>query len=180
MSQTNLNQRGLLEVLVGDGRTLLSVVAWGLVVCGGFALFQSATGEFLPHDVRYLGMTAGELCAIHQCRVVHFMFHDRVAFGGVLMALGTLYLWLVEFPLRAGQRWAWDAMAVSGVVGFATFFSCISYGYVDLWHVVATAVLLSCFVTGLRLTRRTLFAGPAAPGQPYRGRWQLLITGLAF
>jgi hypothetical protein len=35
------------------------------------------------------------------------MVHDRATFGGVLIAIGALYLWLVEFPLRRGAAWAW-------------------------------------------------------------------------
>jgi hypothetical protein len=29
------------------------------------------------------------LCTLHQCRIVHFMFHDRVSFGGTLLGIGT-------------------------------------------------------------------------------------------
>ena len=101
--------RGLAEALIGDGRPVLTVTGLALAGCGGFALFQSATGHFLPHDVEFLGMDARALCALQQCRIVHFMFHDRVAFGGVLIAVGLLYAWLAEFPLRAGEAWAWRA-----------------------------------------------------------------------
>jgi hypothetical protein len=51
-------------------------------------------------------MTSEQLCAISECRIVHFMVHDRVSFGGALIAIGTLYLWLTEFPLRHGQAWS--------------------------------------------------------------------------
>src|SRR4051812_7304408 len=111
---------GLFAGLAGDGRPLLSFVGIALIMSGGFALFQSATGHFLPHDVDFLGMTAEDLCARHQCRIVHFMFHDRVSFGGVLLAVGMLYLWLAAFPLRAGEAWAWWLFAASGVVGFCS------------------------------------------------------------
>src|SRR5262245_37086433 len=107
------NQSGLLESLSGDGRPLLSLVAVSLMLAGGFALFLSATGNFLPHDVRYLGMDKEQLCGINQCRIVHFMFHDRVSFGGALIAIGWLYLWLVQFPLRAGEAWVWLVFVVS-------------------------------------------------------------------
>ena len=93
---------GLLTALVGDGRPLLVLVALGLMLSGIFALFLSATGTFLPHDVSFLGMQPGALCDLHQCRIVHFIFHDRVSFGGTLMAIGALYLWLLAFPLRQG------------------------------------------------------------------------------
>jgi hypothetical protein len=114
------DQRGFFE-MIGDGRPLLMLTALSLIFSGGFAIFQSATGQFLPHDVQYLGMTAQDLCRLDQCRIVHFMFHDRVSFGGALIAVGSLYLWLAEFPLRQGQAWAWWLFFVSGIVGFGSF-----------------------------------------------------------
>src|SRR5205085_7366712 len=100
-------KRDYIAALIGDGRPLLMLVGLILVLCGGFALFLSATGHFLPHDIQFLGMTAEALCAVKQCRVVHFMFHDRAAFGGSLIAIGSLYIWMAEFPLRNGEGWAW-------------------------------------------------------------------------
>ena len=41
------------------------------------------------------------------------MFHDRVSFGGVIIAIGILYLWLTEFPLKTRRG--------MGVVGFGDF-----------------------------------------------------------
>src|SRR5947209_5743673 len=99
--------RGLFAALIGDGRPPLLFSGLVLILCAAFALFQSATRHFLPHDVEYLGMTAKDLCRIDQCRIVHFMFHDRVSFGGSLIAIGSLYMWLTEFPLRQRQHWAW-------------------------------------------------------------------------
>jgi len=173
--------RGLAEALIGDGRPVLTVIGLALIACGGFALFQSATGHFLPHDVAYLGMDAQRLCALQQCRIVHFMFHDRVAFGGVLIAVGTLYAWLAEFPLRSGERWAWRAFAVSGACGFASFLTYIGYGYLDTWHGTATLVLLALFALGLARTRRIVAAPPTGSAPPLGaglGRVLLLATGL--
>lgn len=56
--------------------------------------------------MQFLGITAEELCGIKNYRVVHFMFHDRVAFGGALISVGALYMWMAEFPLRQGEAWA--------------------------------------------------------------------------
>ena len=102
-------QRGLLRELIGDGRPALALTAVALFVSGAFAIFLSFRREFLPHDVTFLGMTAADLCAFADCRIVRFMFHDRVAFGGTLLAIATLYLWLAAFPLRQGAAWAWLA-----------------------------------------------------------------------
>jgi len=146
------DNRGFLGALLGDGRPLLIFMALGLVLSGAFALFLSASGQFLPHDVQFLGMTAGQLCAVNECRIVHFMFHDRVSFGGVLLAIGTLYLWLAEFPLHHRQAWAWWLFLISGTLGFGSFLAYLGYGYLDTWHGIGTLGLLPCFVLGLSLT----------------------------
>ena len=188
MDQVIRDDRGFLQALLGDGRPLLIFTGLSLVLSGAFALFLSASGHFLPHDINFLGMTADELCAINGCRVVHFMFHDRVAFGGALVAVGLLYMWMAEFPLRHGEAWAWWLFAVSGAVGFGSFLAYLGYGYLDTWHGIATAALLLFFSLGMvrsfHLLRgdvsiRSLFK--TSPGIPWRssfgaGRLCLLAT----
>lgn len=144
---------GFLEALIGDGRPLLILCALVLLGAGAFALFLGATGQFLPHDIAFLGMTSQQLCSLHGCRIVHFMIHDRVSFGGVLLAMGVMYLWLVEFPLKRGESWAWWTLAASSGAGFLSFLSYLGYGYLDTWHGVATLGLLPLFVLGLWRTR---------------------------
>ena len=110
--------------LLGDGVLMLVAAAAAVIFAGGFAIFLAATGEFLPQDVHYLGMSARELrefCDIGNCRIVEFMVHDRAAFGGAVVGIGTLYLWLALFPLRRGEAWAWWMLAISGALGFASF-----------------------------------------------------------
>ncbi len=131
------------------GILFLLLLSLGLMLCGLMALFLAATGRFLPHDEQFLGMTARELCALNGCRIVHFMIHDRAAFGGAVVAVGVLYAWLVQFPLRLGQQWAWWALAVSGTVGFASFFAYLGFGYLDVWHAVASLALAPCYIVGL-------------------------------
>lgn len=159
MEQDARDDRGLLQALLGDGRPLLLFGGLSLVLAGGFALFLSASKSFLPHDVQYLGMTAEQLCGFKECRVVYFMFHDRVAFGGALIAIGVLYMWLTEFPLRQGKAWAWWLFIVSGICGFGSFLAYLGYGYLDSWHGVATLLLLPVFVVGL-IRSRPLLAQP--------------------
>ena len=148
-------------------------------MAGGFAIFLAADGHFLPHDEEYLGMTAGELCRLDQCRIVHFMYHDRGSFGGALIAIGTLYLWLAAFPLREREPWAWWTFLVSGLAGFASFLAYLGYGYLDTWHGVATLLLLPCFAWGLIGTvphapagraGRGACCGPACESRGDRGR----------
>jgi hypothetical protein len=163
------NDDSFVRALIGDGRPLLKLVALVLIGCGVFALFQSATGHFLPHDTEYLGMTAQQLCTMQGCRIVHFMMHDRASFGGVLIALGIMYLWLIDFPLRRGEAWPWWTIAVSGVAGFLSFLTYLGYGYLDTWHGLSTLALLPLYVWGLAKTRRRHVGAAALSGAATAG-----------
>lgn len=177
-----------LEGILEDGRPLLRLTAIALFLSGLFALFLSIRREFLPHDIAFLGASAQQLCAVAECRVVGFMFHDRVAFGGTLIAIAVLYLWLAAFPMRHGYSWAWWAFLVSGMVGFGSFLAYLGYGYLDSWHGIATLALFPVFVAGLVRTRplgkRTVGGWLRTPeGQSAHrllrlGRSGLLFTGL--
>ena len=153
---TDEDNRSLIAALLGDGRPLLLFTGLALIISGVFAIFIAATGHFLPHDVQFLGMTSADLCALHQCRVVHFMIHDRVAWGGSLISVGSLYMWLVEFPLKHKEPWAWWLLVGTGIVGFGSFLAYLGYGYLDTWHGLATFALLPIFLTGLLRSFRTL------------------------
>ena len=152
------------------------------MACGGFAIVQAATGHFLPHDTIYLGMTAAQLCALDRCRILHFMIHDRISFGGVLVAIGVLYLWLAMVPLRLKESWAWWALALSGGAGFLSFLAYLGYGYLDTWHGVATLVLLPIFVAGLigtrGLRRERVEPAPLDLSGPGMGRGLLLVASV--
>jgi hypothetical protein len=144
------------------------------------AFVLGAFGRFLPHDERYLGMTAGDLCALHGCRIVHFMIHDRISFGGALVAVGLLYGWLTVGPLKGGRAWAWWALVCSGIVGFASFFAYLGYGYLDTWHGLATLALLPCFAFGLAGARGNVMQGAEAPGWMHSASWSpwLSVAGV--
>src|SRR5207342_1652995 len=73
-----------------------------------------------------------------------------------LIAIGWLYLWLVEFPLRAGECWAWWAFLLSGITGFGSFLAYLGYGYLDSWHGIATLFLLPVYLIGMILTWQSL------------------------
>ena len=153
------DNRGLLQVLLGDGRFFLSITGMALLGSGGFALMQSISGQLLPHDVQALGMDATALRQHTSQNLVWFMFHDRVAFGGTLLAIGIAYWWLTEFPLRAGAAWAWWTFVLSGGCGFLSFLAYLGYGYLDTWHGVATLFLLPVYLAGM-WRARTLVSTP--------------------
>src|SRR5262245_24708034 len=165
------DDRGLLETAMGDGRPPLVLAAAFLIGSGTFAIFQAATGHLLPHDTAYLGMSAGELCAIRDCRILHFMIHDRISFGGVLVAVGVLYVCLAVFPLGRHESWAWWTLALSALAGFLSFLAYLGYGYLDTWHRAATLALLPLFAAGLAQTRglRRVRLEPRPLDRPSRG-----------
>jgi hypothetical protein len=161
--------RGLAREVVGDGVPLVLLTAVGLTLAGGFAMFLAASGQFLPHDIRYLQMSADDLCAVADCRIVKFMIHDRAAFGGALFGIGVLYAYVALFPLRRGEAWAWWLLLVSGVMGFVSFLTYFSYGYLDTWHAAGTLLLLPVYVLGMAYSRQVI--------RPWRGPLVLLTTG---
>lgn len=146
--------RSFFVALLGDGRSLIILTALALGFSGGGAVFLSVTGHFLPHDVDFLGMEPQALCRLNQCRVVHFMIHDRASFGGVLLAIAVLYTWIALFPLREGESWAWWTLVLTNVTGFGSFMAYLGYGYLDSWHAWATLMLLPVTVVGLWRTHR--------------------------
>jgi hypothetical protein len=176
MTISKIDDRGVLEALLGDGRFLLSLTGMALLISGAFAIAQSISGQLLPHDLHALGMSAAELRQQTSANLVRFMFHDRVAFGGTLIAIGIAYWWLAEFPLREGAAWAWWTYAISGVCGFLSFLAYLGYGYFDTWHGVATAFLLPVFVFGLWRGKR-LVPAPLAVSSIWESR-QNASTGI--
>jgi hypothetical protein len=164
----NMDKRTLLDALIGDGRPLLLFTGLILLLSGLFVIVQSATGHFLPHDVTYLGLDAQQLSVYNQGTITKFMFHDRVSFGGSIVAVGLLYMWLAEFPLKKGESWAWYLFVFSGVIGFGSFLTYMGYGYLDTWHGVATALLLPFFITGVIQSYNKILKGKSSITEVFR------------
>jgi hypothetical protein len=162
-----------------DGPGLLTVAALVLLAAGLFAWFLAVTDQLLPQDLAWLTISEDQLRSIADGRVVHFMAHDRAAFGGTLISIGVLYLWLIRFPLAEGRAWAWWLLALGGTLGFLSFLSYLGTGYLDTWHGLATLVLMPLFAVGLMRTRGDLtpaagFRALAVPGaalRPRSGAW---------
>lgn len=149
MRAKELDRRTLSDALLSDGTFLLIFTGVILVLSGLFVIVQSVTGHFLPHDVLYLQLDAIQLSAFNDGTITKFMFHDRISFGGSIIAVGLLYMWLAEFPLKQNEVWAWYLFLFSGAVGFGSFFTYLGYGYLDSWHGLATLALMPFFVAGM-------------------------------
>lgn len=108
---------------------LYAVVAVVSLVLGAIYLFR---GSFMPYHAAALGKDWSELDPATQTLLKALM---EVAAGGWL-ALGTLVLLLVAFPIRRGERWA---------------------------RLAAPASLLLFYVPTLLATLRVLQETPASP-----------------
>lgn len=144
---------GLLDAVLSDGRFLIALTGISLALAGGFAILQSVSGQLLPQDSHAIGMDSFTLMRAGNRHLLGFMFHDRVAYGGSLLAIGTGYLWLAAFPMRTRSAWPWWALAFSGGIGFLAFLTYLGQGYLDTWHGVATLFLLPVFIAGLWRSR---------------------------
>jgi hypothetical protein len=156
VTESEPDDAGLVASWLRDGRGLLTIAALLMLAAGLFAWFLAMTDQLLPHDLAWLTISEQQLRAIADGRLVHFMAHDRAAFGGTLIAISILYLWLVRFPLAEGRAWAWWLLAVGSGLGFLSFLSYLGTGYLDSWHGLATLVLLPLFVFGLAGARADL------------------------
>lgn len=152
------DERGLVETVLGDGRFLIALTGISLLLSGGFAILQSVAGQLLPQDSHAIGMDSLQLMHAANVRLVGFMFHDRVAYGGCLVAIGSGYLWLTAFPMEKREAWAWWALLFSGSIGFLAFLTYLGQGYLDTWHGVATLFLLPVFGAGLWRSRPGSFS----------------------
>jgi hypothetical protein len=166
----DVDQRSFFGALVGDGRSLLALTGTALFLSGVFGILQSISGYLLPHDSQAIGMDAAALSHAGNSYLVHFMFHDRVAFCGTLFAIGVAYWWLAEFPLKEGRAWAWWAYVISGSTGFLSFLAYLKFGYLDVWHAWATLLLLPTFIVGV-VRARWCVPGPLHIRQAWSKSW---------
>jgi hypothetical protein len=143
------DDRSLITIALDRGRFLIGLTGIALGLSGGFAILQSASGQLLPQDSYAIGMDSAALMHASNIHLLGFMFHDRVAYGGTLLAIGLGYLWIAAFPMQRQEAWAWWALAFSGGIGFLAFLTYLGQGYLDTWHGVATLFLLPVFLLGL-------------------------------
>ena len=125
-------------LLMGVGMLVGSVIALGI----------AATRVLLPYDEQFVGLSRHELAAVN-ARLLPFLTHDRVILAGAMIAIGVLYAGLSWFGVRRGRHWAQVAIVVSAVVGFASFFLFLGFGYFDPFHALVTAILFQLLLMGV-------------------------------
>ncbi len=129
----------------------------GMMLGGLLSWIVAATTVLLPYDLSFIGLSLEDLHHINH-NLLHFMSHDRITLAGTMLTIGIVYFQLARHGLREGLHWTRTALLVSGVVGFASFFLYLGYGYFDPLHAIAAVLLLPLFVLAMRRN----------PDRPYR------------
>jgi hypothetical protein len=118
----------------------------------------------LSYDRNYLGASVADLHAMNQ-HLVGFLQHDRLTMAGNMIGLGVLYLGLAWGGIRRGWVWARNALLISGLFSFPTYFYFLGTGgFVEPLHTLLAIVLFPMFVIAV-------WRKPATP------RWQTFADG---
>lgn len=115
---------------------------------GLLALAIALTRIVLPYDEAYLGLSRAQIDALNP-HLLAFMQHDRVTLAGVMLAVGVYFLHLAWFGVRRGIHWCWAAFVAAALVGFASFFLFLGFGYFDPFHAFVTAAMMSLLLLGM-------------------------------
>ena len=143
------------------GRILLLFGAGATAICGLTIMWVGVTDTFVPEDLEFMGISAGELSDMNP-RLVPLMAHDRAGFGGGVLTMGLttlLCLWCAR-----PSRHLHQGVAIAGIVSLTAALTVHgAVGYTDLGHLVPALAAALTLVTGLSL------GWPGAPGLE-RGR----------
>jgi dihydroorotate dehydrogenase len=142
------------------GQMIFILIGFGLIVAGTTITTVGTVSVFVPEDLRYLGTTTDLLRAANP-RLLALIAHDRVGFGGNLIANGIAVLLLAMWGYRQGYRWIWWTLLGAGLVGFAGALGVhLAVGYLDFVHLFPAALALGLFGLGLALSYPYLFKAP--------------------
>lgn len=100
------------------GQLLFVTLGAGLL---GAGLVISGVGcgpVFVAADLEFLGTTVSRLQQAND-RLVPLVAHDRASLGGMLISSGLAVGLTALWGFRAGERWIWWALAISGNIAFA-------------------------------------------------------------
>jgi hypothetical protein len=134
------------------GRILLSVWAIGTMTGG---LFISLTGMFpifVPQDLEFMQTTAEALEQINS-RLIPFIAHDRIGFGGALFSWGLAALACIWHGLKPGNQQLLYLMSFLWLIELITAIAIHPIvGYNSLSHLMPFLVKDGFFLIGLSFT----------------------------
>lgn len=140
-----------------------ALVGIGLIIAGIGAATIALGPVLLWYDRDYLGLSVHDLHGVNH-HLVGFLQHDRLTMAGNMIGIGVLYLGLAWGGLREGHRWARNALLISGLVAFLTYFYFLVTGFLEPLH---TLVVVGLFPMLLLAVWR-------APSVPH---WPPIVEG---
>ncbi|ORB60260.1 hypothetical protein BST43_04245 [Mycobacteroides saopaulense] len=157
------------------------LVGLGLIVAGVGAAAIALGPVLLWYDRDYLGLSVGDLNGINH-HLVGFLQHDRITMAGNMIGIGTLYLGLASGGIREGHRWARNALLMSGLIAFLTYFYFVVTGFLEPLHTLVVVVLFPMLLLAVWRAPSVVHWPPIVEGpesQRRRALWgQLLMIGV--
>ncbi len=157
------------------------LVGAGLIVAGVGAAAIALGPVLLWYDRDYLGASLADLHHLNH-ELIHFLQHDRLTMAGNMIGIGVLYLGLAWGGIRQGYRWARNALLISGLVTFLTWFYFLVTGFVEPLHTLVVLALFPMFALAVWRSPRSPHWPPVVEGpesQRRRALWgQLLMIGI--
>jgi dihydroorotate dehydrogenase len=147
----------------------MTILGAALAISGIVVWFVALTYTVLPYDEAFVGLSRAEMAAINP-NLLPFLTHDRVTLAGTMFSTGILYLGLALGGVRRGMRWAKNAISISALIGFASFFLFLGFGYFDPIHAVLSGGLLPIFLVGA-WGKVGDYVSPVPPNRTNNRRW---------
>jgi hypothetical protein len=134
------------------GQLCFVVQAVGLLLAGSVITLVGSAYVFVDSDLVFLGATHDTMRQLHP-NLVPLVAHDRVTFGGMLLASGVAVLVTALWGFRRGERWLWWTLAAGGFPAYlATLWIHHGIQYTDMLHLSPVFIGLALHVAGLWLT----------------------------
>lgn len=135
------------------GQLLLVLHSVGLLGAGMVIAGVGVGDVFVAEDLAYLQASLDGLRSANS-RLIPLVAHDRATLGGMLLAVGLVYLLASLWGLRRGAAWVWQAFLWSGLAAYAAAIGVhYAVGYVDVRHLLPAFTGLGLLLCGLGFSR---------------------------
>jgi dihydroorotate dehydrogenase len=134
------------------GQLLLVIHGFALLGAGAVISVIGVTHVFVHEDLEFMRTTAGVLAAADP-RLVPLVAHDRATLGGMLLAVGWLFLLPALWGFRRGSPWLWWSSLIAGLIAYAAATGVhYSVGYLSGKHLLPAFGGLALMLIGLMLS----------------------------
>jgi dihydroorotate dehydrogenase len=134
------------------GQLLLVVHGFALLGAGAVISVIGVTYVFVHQDLEFMRTTAEALAAADP-RLIPLVAHDRATLGGMLLAVGWLFLLPALWGFRRGSSWLWWSSLIAGVISYAAAIGVhYAVGYLSMLHLLPAFGGLALMLVGLILS----------------------------